>query len=173
MTSNPEEDKEKPGSSGILEALERHLPAAMKENHLTEVTKKEETLVPGSVSPSNLEKEAQDDYEFSRKSYKELVQQSNTAVDAMLNLALQSEHPRAFEVLSIMLKNTSEITDKLMDLQKKKKEMQTPAQAAGGGSPTSGNTNFFFGSTADLQKRLIKDLKEKNVTDSASVDNLS
>ena len=48
----------------------------------------------------------QDDYEFSRETYRNLVNKSNEAIEQMLNLAMQSEHPRAFEVLSNMLKNT-------------------------------------------------------------------
>lgn len=161
--------------SSILEALEKNLPAVLEENQLD--IRKEEKVAVAVPADSKLEKEAQDDYEFSRQSYRDLVQQSNQALEAMLNLALQSEHPRAFEVLSGMLKNTSEITDKLMDLQKKKKEMQAPAGGvppAGGNTSTGGgNNNFFFGSTADLQKRLIRDLQEKNVTDSSTVNDPS
>lgn len=148
----------------LIKSLERHLPEVQAEANAL-----------AAPSPANLpatvqeveNKEVQDDYEFSRKSYRDLVQKSNEAIEAMLELALQSEHPRAFEVLSAMLKNTSDMTDKLMDLQKKKKEVK-----AGSGVPTAGgspstNNNFFIGSTTDLQKHLIKKLQEKNVTDTA------
>ena len=80
--------------------------------------------VPSTSLPPKEEKEIQDDYEFSRRTYKDLVDKSNSAIDGMMELALQSEHPRAFEVLSIMLKNTSDMTDKLMALQKQKKEIK-------------------------------------------------
>jgi hypothetical protein len=134
----------------ILKKLEANLPPA---------------IVPPGV-PSNETKEVQDDYEFSRKSYRDLVSKSNQAIESMLDLALQAEHPRAFEVLSLMLKNTSEITDKLMDLQKKKKNMKEADEAPKPG-PQVGTQNVFIGSTTDLQKHLIAKLAEKNVTDTA------
>ena len=65
-----------------------------------------------------------------------------------------------------MLKNTSEITDKLMDLQKKKKNMKEDDEAPKPG-PQVGTQNVFIGSTTDLQKHLIAKLAEKNVTDTA------
>ena len=134
----------------ILKKLEANLPPAI--------------VPPGA--PSNETKEVQDDYEFSRKSYRDLVSKSNQAIESMLDLALQAEHPRAFEVLSLMLKNTSEITDKLMDLQKKKKNMKEDDEAPKPG-PQVGTQNVFIGSTTDLQKHLIAKLAEKNVIDTA------
>ncbi len=62
-------------------------------------------------SSEDLKKHIDDDYEFSRETYRNLVTKSNDAIEQMLNLAMQSEHPRAFEVLSNMLKNTSDMTD--------------------------------------------------------------
>jgi len=104
-----------------------------------------------------------DDYEFSRETYRNLVGKSNEAIEQMLNLAMQSEHPRAFEVLSNMLKNTSDMTDKLMALQKAKKEIQKKEEAASD-KPALTQNNLFLGSTTDLQKHLIAQLKEKNVS---------
>lgn len=104
-----------------------------------------------------------DDYEFSRETYRNLVGKSNEAIEQMLNLALASEHPRAFEVLSNMLKNTSDMTDKLMQLQKAKKEIQRKEEVTE--KPALTQNNLFLGSTTDLQKHLITQLKEKNVTD--------
>jgi hypothetical protein len=103
----------------------------------------------------------QDDYEFSRETYRNLVNKSNEAIEQMLNLAMQSEHPRAFEVLSNMLKNTSDMTDKLMALQKAKKDIQKKQESE---KPALTQNNLFLGSTTDLQKHLIEQLKEKNVT---------
>ena len=139
-------------SEELLKNLEQHLPA-----RTTEPTKPAESE----------SKEVQDDYEFSRKSYRDLVDKSNHAIEAMLDLALQAEHPRAFEVLSTMLKNTSEITDKLMDLQKKKKDMKD-APAERSSQPALTQNNVFVGSTKELQKAMIQKLTEKNVSDAAS-----
>jgi gas vesicle protein len=142
-------------SDELLKNLERNLPIVQ-----------EEAAVAVMTEPQKNDKEVQDDYDFSRKSYRDLVDTSNKAIEAMLNLALQSEHPRAFEVLSAMLKNTSEITDKLMDLQKKKQDVKREAPVHTGGTTTN---NVFIGSTSELQKHLIKKLAEKNVTDTATV----
>jgi len=109
-----------------------------------------------------------DDYEFSRETYRSLVTKSNEAIEQMLNLAMQSEHPRAFEVLSNMLKNTSDMTDKLMELQKRKKDMAQ--KESDSSKPALTQNNLFLGSTTDLQKHLIQQLKEQNVTDTEQSD---
>lgn len=111
-----------------------------------------------------LKKHLDDDYEFSRETYRNLVSKSNDAIEQMLNLAMQSEHPRAFEVLSNMLKNTSDMTDKLMELQKRRKAMVEQEQQDGV-QPAQALTqnNIFMGSTTDLQKHLIDQLKQKNI----------
>lgn len=114
--------------------------------------------------PPPAQDDVKDDYEFSRETYRNLVSKSNEAIEQMLNLAMQSEHPRAFEVLSNMLKNTSDMTDKLMALQKAKKEIQKKEEAAAADKPALTQNNLFLGSTTDLQKHLIEQLKEKNVT---------
>lgn len=114
--------------------------------------------------PPPAQDDVKDDYEFSRETYRNLVSKSNEAIEQMLNLAMQSEHPRAFEVLSNMLKNTSDMTDKLMALQKAKKEIQKKEEAAAEAKPALTQNNLFLGSTTDLQKHLIEQLKEKNVT---------
>ena len=130
-----------------------------------ELLKRLEGNLPVPVSSTSLppkeEKEIQDDYEFSRRTYKDLVDKSNSAIDGMLDLAMQSEHPRAYEVLSIMLKNTSDMTDKLMSLQKNKKELKKEEKGVPVGVT---NNNLFLGSVTELQKHLRQELTEKNVT---------
>lgn len=125
-------------------------------------------MEPAALPDPNIvaSKDVQDDYEFSRQTYRELVEKSNRAIESMMEMAVNSEHPRAMEVLSNMLKNTSEIADKLMDLQKKKREVQ----AAKGGQPLippGGTANFFIGSTAELQKQLVKQVIQQNEADAA------
>ena len=68
-------------------------------------------------------KEIKDDYEFSRSTYKDLIKVGTLSMDSLAELARESEHPRAFEVLSNHLKAIGDITDKLMKLQKNKKEL--------------------------------------------------
>ena len=98
-----------------------------------------------------------DDYEYSRDTYKRLVDKGQDAIDHMMELALQSDHPRAYEVLGGMLKNVSDMTDKLMTLHKNvdavkiKKEESAPKSSGG----TVTNNNVFVGSTTDLQRYII------------------
>jgi len=114
--------------------------------------------------PIKDEKDIDDDYEFSRKTYRDLVDKSNHAIDSMMELATNSEHPRAFEVLSTMLKNTSDMTQKLMDLQKDKKAIKKKTEEKAQATTTT-NNNLFVGSTSDLQKHLLAKLSTDGVTD--------
>ena len=70
------------------------------------------------------EKNVDNDYKYSRDTYYELVEKGKQSLELMIEVARESEHPRAFEVLSGMMKNMADINDKLMDLNKKEKELQ-------------------------------------------------
>ena len=97
------------------------------------------------------EKNIRNDYEYSRDTYYELLEKGKQSLELMIEVARESEHPRAFEVLSGMMKNMADINDKLMDLNKKEKELQKPETKQVGNTT---NNNVFLGSTADLQKLL-------------------
>ena len=95
------------------------------------------------------------DYEYSRDTYYQLIEKGRESLEDMIEVARASEHPRAYEVLSGMIKNISDVNDKLMDLNKKNKDITTdkePAQIAG-----TTNNNVFIGSTAELQRMLNDD----------------
>lgn len=127
-----------------------------------DMIKRLEENLPEPLPPPDQD-DVKDDYEFSRETYRNLVSKSNEAIEQMLSLAMQSEHPRAFEVLSNMLKNTSDMTDKLMALQKAKKDIQKKEEKVQSEKPSLTQNNLFLGSTTDLQKHLISQLKEQNV----------
>jgi len=93
------------------------------------------------------------DYETSRDTYLELIEGGKRGLDLMIEVARESEHPRAFEVLSGMIKNVADVTDKLMDLNKKHKDITLPEKVE---TKQITNNNVFLGSTTDLQ-RLLKD----------------
>lgn len=104
-------------------------------------------------------KNIKDDYETSRDTYLELMESGKRGLDLMMEVARESEHPRAFEVLSGMIKNVADVTDKLMDLNKKNKEItQDPKKDDDAKAIT--NNNVFIGSTTDLQ-RLLHQVDEK------------
>ena len=91
---------------------------------------------------------------------KELIGQSSEAINQMMALAAESEHPRAFEVLSNMIKDASNMTQDLVKLQKTRKDI---TQDKNGPNSTTTNNAIFVGSTTELQKILKKEIK--NVTD--------
>ena len=94
------------------------------------------------------------DYDRSRATYYDLIAKGQDALELMIEVARESEHPRAFEVLATLIKNTSDVNDKLMDLNKKHKDINkvedTTVPAIGG---TTTN-NVYVGSTSDLQRML-------------------
>lgn len=99
-----------------------------------------------------------EDYAFARAQYYKLAEQGQDMIEVMFELFRESEHPRAGEVLAGMLKQNADIADKLMELQKKKKEVQksdTPQLDA----PVT-NNNLFVGSTTDLQRMLTGKMKD-------------
>ena len=106
----------------------------------------------------------QDDYEESRETYKELIGKGNEAIDLMMELARDSQHPRAFEVLATLLKTQSDNNDKLLDLQKKLKTLKEPTKGAQPSNPNVTNNNVFVGSTSDLQRFILQQNKN-NVID--------
>ena len=107
-------------------------------------------------------KDIKDDYEFSRATYRDLIYNGTRSIDVMSELARESEHPRAFEVLSNSIKNIADVTDKLMALQTTKKKLNKEQAEA---NKHITNNNVFVGSTTDLQKMLNS--KEENIIDHA------
>ncbi len=91
------------------------------------------------------------DYEDVRKQLFDLAEQGDEAIELMLELARESEHPRAFEVLGQLIKNNAEIGEKILKLHKSKKEVDKDDMPA---LPDGTTNNMFIGSTAELQKML-------------------
>jgi len=119
--------------------------------------------LPEKARPKPLTKdqtEVKDDYEFSRATYKELITTGTASLEILAELARESEHPRAFEVLSKAIKDIGDVTDKLMDLQKSKKELSGEQKKR-----EVTNNNLFVGSTTELQRLLGKANKEQKIID--------
>ena len=107
------------------------------------------------------EKNVDNDYKYSRDTYYELVEKGKESLELMIEVARESEHPRAFEVLSGMIKNISDVNDRLMDLNKKKKDLDRKEEIKNIANTTN---NLFVGSTAELQKILKNESKIVDVT---------
>jgi hypothetical protein len=96
------------------------------------------------------------DYEYSRDTYYDLIEKGRESLELMIEVARESEHPRAFEVLSGMIKGIADVNDKLMDLNKKQKELTKEDKPT---DTSTTNNNLFVGSTTDLQRMLLGDEK--------------
>ena len=94
------------------------------------------------------------DYDYSRDTYYELIEKGKESLEMMVEVARESEHPRAYEVLSGMIKNISDVNDKLMDLNKKQKDINKSEDVK---QVENQQNNYFLGSTADIQKLLQED----------------
>ena len=105
--------------------------------------------------------EVQQDYEISRAQLHNLVMKGQEAVDGILDVARASDHPRAYEVAATTIKAVGDVTDKLIDLQGKMKELDKEEKKG----PSTVNNTMFVGSTADLQK-MLKKQKDINNTES-------
>ena len=110
----------------------------------------------------------EEDYEFSRETYYDLIEKGRESLELMIEVARESEHPRAFEVLSGMIKGIADVNGSLMDLNKKYKELQKSDEPKENANTT--NNNLFVGSTTDLQRMLLSQNDEKVIDDKKEPD---
>ena len=110
---------------------------------------------PDRLTKDDIEK----DYEYTRGNLYSIIEKGQEAINGILELAQDSEMPRAYEVAGQLIKSVSDATDKLMDLQKKLKDVEEETTQKG---PNTVNNALFVGSTAELAKLLKNGLKEQN-----------
>src|SRR5210317_1069413 len=138
-----------------------------KVNEILGIEKKEpkETKEFKPLVPRKEDKESPDvdnDYKYSRENYYNLIERGQEAIEGILDIAREGQHPRAYEVAGQLIGQVAGTVDKLQDLQKKLKDLKE--------LPKSANQNIknalFVGSTAELQKMLKKDenIESKNIT---------
>ena len=109
--------------------------------------------------PNDSLEDADADYKYSRENFYNLVERGQDAIDGILEVAKEGEHPRAYEVVGQLIKNVSEVTEKLVDLQEKMKKLKEVPDHA----PKNVTNALFIGSTKELQN-LLKD-KSNGSTD--------
>ncbi len=95
--------------------------------------------------------DAENDYKYQRENFYNLVERGNDAIEGILELAKEGEHPRAYEVAGNLIKQVAEVTEKLGELQDRMKKLSEVPNNA----PQNVTNALFVGSTAELQK-LIK-----------------
>ena len=100
------------------------------------------------IVSSDSEEDIDDDYRYQRENFYNLVDKGSKAIDGILELAKESEHPRTYEVAGQLIKTVSEVTEKLGDLQEKIKRLKEVPNTA----PKNVTNALFVGSTAELQK---------------------
>lgn len=98
------------------------------------------------------------DYEYSRGNLYSIIEKGQEALNGALELAQETETPRAYEVVGHIIKTVSDATEKLMELQKSLKEIEGPTVQK---TPTTVNNALFVGSTAELSKLLKNQLNNK------------
>jgi len=96
------------------------------------------------------EEDVDNDYKYQRENFYNLIERGQDAIDGILDLARESEHPRTYEVAGQLIKNVAEVTEKLGDLQAKMKKLKEVPNSA----PKNVTNALFVGSTAELQKML-------------------
>jgi Terminase DNA packaging enzyme. len=102
--------------------------------------KKQEVVQSGSA-----EKDISNDYEYTRENLYNLVENGNAALEDLVELAKQSEHPRTYEVLATLIKTIGDTTDKLSVLHEKQQKLNNEVESSG-----DVTNNLFVGSTTDL-----------------------
>jgi len=113
----------------------------------------QELVNTGQVSPVvDMSEDVDNDYAYQRQNFYKLVERGNDAIEGILELAKESEHPRTYEVAGNLIKQVAEVTEKLGDLQEKMKKLKEVPNNA----PKNVTNALFVGSTAELQ-RMIKD----------------
>ena len=111
------------------------------------VEKKPDTLI---VKRDNTLDDVDSDYKYQRENFYNLIERGQDAIDGIITLAKESEHPRTYEVAGQLIKNVAEVTEKLMQLQNDMKKLkEVPSNA-----PKNVTNALFVGSTAELQKAL-------------------
>ena len=126
-----------------------------------EIMKKEPVSKPTRTSAKDLKKskepDIETDYNYSRAQLYSLVEKGQEAVDGALDVAQQSDSARAYEVAGQLIKHVADTADKLIDLQKKMKEIDEDGPKA---QTNVTNNSLFVGSTSELQKMLKQSMKE-------------
>ena len=109
---------------------------------------------PDRLTKSDIDK----DYEYTRGNLYSIIEKGQEAINGILELAQDSEMPRAYEVAGQLIKSVSDATDKLMDLQKKLKDVEEETKVKG---PSTVNNALFVGSTSELAKLLKNGIEPK------------
>ena len=108
------------------------------------------------IPSTKVEENIDYDYDVSRSNLHKLLNQGQDALMHALEIAKQSEHPRAFEVVGNLINQLSEVNEKLLKLNEKKQKLDAPKQQSGPSKQVTNHNAIFVGSTSELSKMLNK-----------------
>ena len=129
-------------------------------NITPEVVEEKKSIERSTPPPDRLTKDdITRDYEYTRGNLYSIIEKGQEAINGILEIAQESEMPRAYEVAGQLIKSVSDATDKLIDLQKKLKDVNEEQVAKG---PSTVNNALFVGSTADLAKLIKGEMPKKD-----------
>ena len=117
---------------------------------VSEPTPKEVVVSKPVPKPSDDLEDVDADYKYQRDNFYNLIEKGQNAIEGILNVAKESDHPRGYEVAGNLIKQVAEVTEKLGDLQEKMKKLKEVPNSA----PKNVTNALFVGSTAELQKML-------------------
>ena len=117
---------------------------------VSEPTPKEIVISEPVPRPSDELDDVDADYKYQRDNFYNLIEKGQNAIEGILNVAKESDHPRGYEVAGNLIKQVAEVTEKLGDLQEKMKKLKEVPNSA----PKNVTNALFVGSTAELQKML-------------------
>ena len=120
--------------------------------NLPETKKETEVTIPKKVDTNKEESEADIDYKYARENLYTIIEKGQESLNTLVDVAQQSQHPRAFEVVSQLVKTLSDTNNDLLELQKKIKVINKDIQEG----PKTVNNSLYVGNTADLQKFINK-----------------
>ena len=116
----------------------------------------DENQITPYIPPLSNEEDIEKDYKYQRENFYNLVERGSAAIDGILELAKESEHPRTYEVAGNLIKQVAEVTEKLGDLQEKMRKLKEVPNNA----PKNVTNALFVGSTKELQTMLKDKLKD-------------
>ena len=116
--------------------------------NLPETKKDTEVAVAKKVEPTKEDSEADIDYKYARENLYTIIEKGQESLNTLVDVAQQSQHPRAFEVVSQLVKTLSDTNKDLLELQRKIKVINKDIQEG----PKTVNNYLYVGYTADLQK---------------------
>tara|TARA_B100001115_G_C15826554_1_gene411705 strand:+ start:33 stop:446 length:414 start_codon:yes stop_codon:yes gene_type:complete len=120
--------------------------------NLPETKKQTEITVAKKVEENNSESEADIDYKYARENLYNIIEKGQESLNTLVDVAQQSQHPRAFEVVSQLVKTLSDTNKDLLELQRKIKVINKDITEG----PKTVNNSLYVGNTADLQKFINK-----------------